>query len=151
MAATSAKANVLAAELKDRLARRFSLVSDVLFDTDGAPYLNVSQGTMAAGQQAAVVKVIAEQPLGVDGLGLTPRAFTPHRMQIVLETSSIANVALMTEANKLQLVGEVTHFGTKTELYMSANGNAVDPSDISSANLKLSWDPDLKWRSLSSI
>ena len=151
MSATSAKANVLAAELKDRLARRFSLVSDVLFDTDGAPYLNVSQGTMAAGQQAAVVKVIAEQPLGVDGLGLTPRAFSPHRMQIVLETSTIANVALMTEVNKLFLLGEVTHFGTKTELYMSANTKSVDPTDITSGNLKASWDPDLKWRSMSSI
>lgn len=151
MSATSAKANVLAAELKDRLARRFSLVSDVKFDSDGAPYVECSQGTMAAGQQAALVKVIAEQPLGVDGLGLTPRAFTPHRMQVVLETSSVANVALMTEANKLLLLGEVTHFGTKTELYLSANGNAVDPTDISSGNLKVSWDPDLKWRSMSSI
>lgn len=151
MSATSYKANALAYELKDRLARRFTLVSDVLFDTDGAPYLNVSQGTMAAGQQAAVVKVIAEQPLGVDGLGLTPRAFTPHRMQVVLETSTIANVALMTEVNKLYLLGEVTHFGTKTEVYMSANANAVDPTDITSGNLKASWDPDLKWRSMSSI
>lgn len=151
MSATSAKANVLAAELKDRLARRFTTVSDVLFDTDGAPYLNVTQGTMAAGQQAAVVKVIAEQPLGVDGLGLTPRAFTPHRMQVVLETSTIANVALMTEVNKLYLFGEVTHFGVRTQLYMSANTNSVDPTDITAGNLKADWDPDLKWRQMSAI
>lgn len=151
MSATSYKANAIAYELKNRLEKRFSSVSNVLFDTDNAPYLNVSQGTMAAGQQAAVVKIIAEQPMGVDGLGLTPRAFTPHRIQVVLETSTIANVALMTEANKLLLLGEVTHFGTLVELYMSANTNAVDTTDITSGNLKLAWDPDLKWRLMSSI
>lgn len=151
MSATSYKANVITAELKDRLARRFTTVSDVQFDTDGAPFLTCTQGTLAAGQQVALVKVIAEQPLGVDGLGLTPRAFSPHRMQVVLETSTIANVALMTEVNKLFLLGEVTHFGVKTEIYLRANASAVVIGDITSGNLKASWDPDLKWRSMSSI
>lgn len=151
MSATSYKANALAYELQNRLARQFTTVSAVAFDTDGAPYLTVTNGTLVAGQQAALVKVIAEQPLGVDGLGLTPRAFTPHRMQVVLETSSVANVALMTEANKLLLMGEVTHFGVKTELYLTANGTAVSTAGIAAAGLKATFDPDMKWKSMSSI
>lgn len=149
MAATSYKANVLAAELRENLSRRFTTVSDVLFDSDGAPYVNVSQGTMAAGQQAACIKVIAESPLGVDGLGLTPRSFGPHRVQIVLETSGTANVALMTEINKVYVYEEAGKTGAKVELYMSANGNAVGPEDITTGNLKGSWDLSLKYRQMS--
>jgi len=145
--AQSYKSQALAAELRDALAKRFATVSSVLFDTDGSPYVLVGAGT--AGSQSAIVKVSAEQPLGVDGLGLTPRAFTPHVMQVVLETSTIANVALMTEANKLALLGEVEKWGTKVELYMSANTNAVDPTDITSGNKKAEWDLHLKWRSMS--
>lgn len=149
MSATSAKANVLAAELRDRLKRRFTTVSDVQFDSDNAPYLTATQGTLAAGQQVALIKVIAEQPLGVDGLGLTPRAFTPHRMQIVLETSTIANVPLLTGANMLLLLGESTHFGTVTELYLRANASAVVIGDITAGNLKQTWEPDQKWKGMS--
>ena len=130
-----------------RSHKRFATVSDVRFDTDGSPYVLVGAGT--AGSQSAIVKITGEQPLGVDGLGLTPRAFSPHVAQVVLETSTIANVALMTEANKLALMGEVEKFGTKIELYMSANTNAVDPTDIVVGNLKATWEIHLKWRSMS--
>jgi len=145
--AQSYKSQALAAELRDALLKRFATVSAILFDTDGSPYLLVGAGT--AGSQSALVKVSAEQPLGVDGLGMTPRAFSPHVMQVVLETSTIANVALMTEANKLALMGEVEKWGTKIELYMSANTNAVGPEDIVSGNLKATWEIALKWRSMS--
>ena len=147
--ATSANDLALAAELRDALLKRFATVSDVLFDSDGAPYVKVGAGT--AGSQSALCKISADQPLGVDGLGLTPRAFTPHRAQVVLETSTIADVALLTEANKLSFMGEVEKFGMKVELYMSANGNAVGPEDIVAGNKKAEWDLHLKWRSMSSI
>jgi hypothetical protein len=145
--AQSYKSQALAAELRDALLKRFATVSAVLFDTDGSPYVIVGAGT--AGSQSALVKVSAEQPLGVDGLGLTPRAFSPHVMQVVLETSTIADVALMTEANKLALMGEVEKWGTKIQLYMSANTNAVGPEDITSGNLKATWELHLKWRAMS--
>ena len=145
--AQSYKSQALAAELRDALLKRFATVSAILFDTDGSPYVIVGAGT--AGSQSALVKVSAEQPLGVDGLGLTPRAFSPHVMQVVLETSTIADVALMTEANKLALMGEVEKWGTKIQLYMSANTNAVGPEDITSGNLKATWELHLKWRQMS--
>ena len=60
--ATSAKALALAAELRDALLKRFATVSDVLFDSDGAPYVKVGAGT--AGSQSALCKISADQPLG---------------------------------------------------------------------------------------
>jgi hypothetical protein len=146
----SAKALSLAAELRDDLARRFTLVSNVLFDTDGQPYIQVSQGTMVAGQQAAVVKIAQIAPLGTDAIGLTARNYGhPLRIQAVVETSTIANVPLMTGANLLTLLADLALRGVRMELYMSANANAVGPEDILPANLRTTFDPDLKYRTMS--
>jgi hypothetical protein len=142
------KSQALIAELRDALAKRFATVSPVQFDTDGNPFILVGAGT--AGSQSALVKLRGETVAGaVDGLGLTQRSYSPHIAQVVLETSTIANVALMTEANKLVLLGEVTKFGTRVDLYMSANTNAVGVEDIVPANLRATWEQHLKWRLMS--
>ena len=71
-------------------------------------------------------------------------------LQVVLETSTIADVALLTEANELKLMASCSQFGLYTELYMSANTNATGPEDISSGNLKAQWYPSPKWKTMSS-
>jgi hypothetical protein len=140
----SAKSLNFAAELRDVLAKRFATVSAVAFDTDGEPYFTIGAGT--AGSQSALVKVKTFLPLGVDSLGLAARGYTPVVTQLVLETSSVANVALLTEANELALVGELGHRGSRLEMYLSANGTAPALSGITSGNLKATFDPDLKYR-----
>lgn len=145
----SAKSQSLAAEIRDALAKRFSTISALSFDSDGEPYLLIGAGT--AGSQSAIVKVKGLAPLGTDALGLSPRSYSPCIVQVVLETSTIANVALMTEINELALLGELAHRGAQIQLYMSANANAVDVSDISAGNLKATFDPDLKYKTMSSI
>jgi hypothetical protein len=145
--ANTYKSQALAAELRDALVKRFPTVGSLSFDASGDPSFVLGAGT--AGSQSAFIKVTGDQPLGVDGLGLTPRAFGTHVIQVVLETSSIANVALLTEINKLPLLGEVEKFGTRVELYMSANGVAPAFAGITSGNLKATWETHLKWRGLS--
>lgn len=145
----SSKAISLASEIRDDLARRFTLVSGLLFDTDGLPYINVSQGTMAAGQQAAVVKVADIAPLGSNVIGQAAVSYGhPLQIQVVLETSTIANVALMLESNKVALLGAINLRGQRVQLYMSANTNAVDPADIILGNLKVTFDPDQKYKTM---
>lgn len=145
----SAKALSVASELRDDLARRFTLVSGILFDTDGMPYINVSQGTMAAGQQAACVKVADIANFGTDSIGGAAKNYGhPIQIQVVLETSSVANLALMTEANELALLGAVLFRGQRVQLYMSANTNAVDPADITTGNLKATFDADQKYKTM---
>lgn len=141
--AISSKSLVLAAELKDNLEKRFAVVSQS-FDTDGAPLILVGDGT--AGSQSMLVKVKQFDPIGTNAIGQSVQGYSPHICQVVLETSTIANVALMTEANEIAALGEVLKLGTRVELYMSANGNAVDASDIISGNLKATWDADLKYK-----
>jgi hypothetical protein len=48
----------------------------------------------------------------------------------VLETSTIANVVLLTAANFFQLTGLFTAFGASTELYLTANTVAVSVAGI---------------------
>lgn len=145
----SAKAISLASEIRDDLARRFSFVSGLLFDTDGLPYLQVSAGTMAAGQQAAIVKVADIANIGQNSIGQAQPSYGhPLQVQVVLETSTIADVALMTEANEAKLLVAVLLRGERLQVYMSANGNAVGPEDIVVGNLKATVDPDQKYKTM---
>ena len=146
----SAKALSFAAELQNDLSRRFSTVSAVSFDTDGLPLIRV--GTAGAGNQTALIKVADIAPLGTNIIGQAAANYGgPLVVQVVLETSATANLALMTEANELALLGAVIHRGARVELYMSANGNATGPEDIVSGNLKGTFDPELKYRTMVSI
>lgn len=139
----SAKSLSFAAELRDDLARRFATVSSVGFDASANPTILIGAGT--AGSQSAFIRVIDFQPLGVDGIGLAQRAYgTPLVVQVVLETSTIANVSLLTGANILPLLAELGVRGARVELYMSANTNAPEVSDIITANLRATFDPDMK-------
>lgn len=144
---STAKAIVLVRSLKDQL--KFRVPSLALAEgtaSDGNPTVAVGAGT--AGSQSAFIKIKELPLIGTDALGLASRGFSPHVAQIVLETSTIANVALMTEANEFAILVELMKLGCKVELYMSANGNAVDNADITSGNLKASIDADMQFKSL---
>jgi len=144
----SAKSLNFAAELRAVLAKRTTSVSAVLFDTDGEPYMTIGADG-SAGQQYALIKVKTNLPLGVDSLGLAARGYATVTCQLVEETSTIANVPLLTGALQLILMGELGVRGARIELYMSANANAVGLSDITAGNLKATFDPDLKYKLVS--
>jgi hypothetical protein len=140
----SAKSLSLASELRDALARRTTLtVSGIGFDTDGGAWLRV--GTAGAGNQTAVIKCKEVAPVGSDIVGNAARGYAQHVMQVVLETSTVANVALLTEANKIAIMGEVFRRGTRVELYLSANTNATGLEDITGTPAA-TWEPDLQYR-----
>jgi hypothetical protein len=141
--ASTAKANSLARQIKEDLSLRLSALACTLgYDASGNPQVTVGAGTAAS--QSAYIRVISEASSQVDALGLAQRVYTPHIIQLVLETSTIPAVALMTEANKFLLLGELLKHGTKLELYMSANANAVDASDITGTPVQVwnhLWQP----------
>lgn len=144
----SQKAMSLCSDLRDSLLRRTTLaVGGISFDTDLAPFFTVGAGT--AGSQSILIKVKEIVPVGTDALGLAAVGFTPTVIQCVLETSTIANVALMTEANEVPLLGEILKRATRVELYMSANTVAITVGAIIAGNLKSTFDADLQYRNMS--
>lgn len=145
----SKKALELANDLKEDLGRRFATVGSVALDSDGFPYFLIGAGT--AGSQSALVKIKPVAALGVNAIGLSQPNIHPHVAQLVLETSTIANVPLLTGANNANLMVPLALRGLRVELYMSANTNAVGVEDIVSGNLKATVDPDLQWKLMSSM
>jgi hypothetical protein len=139
MAATQ-KAIALARQLAENISLRTGLAVVSGFDSSGNPIITVGPATI--GSQSAFIRVKQDYDpaLETDGIGNTQRRYTPHVIQLVLETSSVANVALMTTVNLTRLMRDLDDAGTKIEVYMSANGNAVDVSDITSTNLKATID-----------
>lgn len=148
----SYKALALASDLKDRLARLFTSVSAISFDAaDGTPYFTVSaetDGSTATTKQAALIRIQSIVPGGVDGLGLSPRAFSPHKAVIVGELSATAGVLVLNAANLLKVIGTVEHSGLEIDLSNTANGTACTGTIAASL---ATFDPELKWRTLSSI
>lgn len=143
----SYKSQATAALITDKLKLLFSDARDAGFDTDGLPLIRVGDGTAAS--QSALIKVKDLPVITKDSLGLAQETFTPEVIQVVLETSTIANVALMTEANKAKLLSVLLAVGTsKVEMYLSANANTVGPEDILTGNLAAELWGDLKYRQL---
>lgn len=142
------KAVAIARQLAESLRLRTGATVTAGVDASGNP--TILMGTGAAGSQSAFVRVKQDYDpaLELDGIGNVQRRYTPHVIQVVLETSTIANVALLTEDLKVKLWKEIEQFGTKIELYMSANTNAPEVSDIIAGNLKATVD-DL-WHPLTS-
>lgn len=139
MAATY-KSVVTTRLMAEQLALRTGLATVVGVDASGNPTISV--GTMAAGSQSAFIRVKQDYDpsLQLDGIGNTQRVYTPHVVQLVVETSTIANVPLLTGANYSMILLEALWPGTKVELYMTANTTAPSVSGISGANLKKTLD-----------
>jgi len=133
----ASKAIELALSLSASLTRRgFTVVNG--FDANGDP--TIALGTGGAGSQSAFIRCKAIASIGTDSVGNTQRSFGPHVLQVVLEASTVANCPLLTGANSLPIMGELLARGTQVELYMTANTNAVEVSDITAGNLKATWN-----------
>lgn len=142
--ANSYKAIALREELAADLGFTLSgLARTKGFDASQNPTLQV--GTGAIGSQSAFIRIKQLDSLNQDILGLSQNVFTPHVIQLVLETSAVANVPLMTIDNLTVLMGEVLKRGVRLEVYLSANGNAADVADIVAGNLKQTFNAHVQY------
>lgn len=144
--ATTQKAIDLVAELRNALQRYFATVSDVQFDTDGNPFVTCTQGSLSAGQQAALVKISPVASIQVDSLGIAQKVYATHLLQMVLEASTISHVPLMTGANLVPLLGEALGRECQAQLYLSSHTVAVSTAAITGTP-EATWDGvSLKYR-----
>lgn len=137
----SHKALALSRVMLDNLTLRLAssgLAIAQSYDSSGNPVISVGPGT--AGGQNAVVRIIAYPSIGTNSLGIAQDSYTPHVIQIATEASATAGVDIMTEANKLPILGESLRTGCKVELYQSANLTAPSTATMVAANLVASYD-----------
>lgn len=149
---TSYKAQVVRDTLKGDLALRLPVItaanSIAGFDVNGDATLAIGTGT--AGTQSAFIRVKGVAGFGKDILGTTQNVFTPHIIQLALETSTIASVTLMTTANLTLLLGELLKFGVRVDLYLSANTVAPVVGTITGAPLA-SFEPQIQYPLMASM
>lgn len=132
------KAAVIVREVVQRLAIRFGSTRQVRegVDASGNPTINIDDGTPTAGEQNVFVRLLERPSIGVDSLGQSQQSFGPHICQIVMEaTAASASIALVTDATKLKVLGEVMAMAPAVELYIRANGGAPVVGDIVAGNL----------------
>ncbi len=134
--ANSYKAKALADELRGKLLLRLPVITitggtTAGFDSSGNPTLAIGTGTTTT--QSAFIRVKAITGFGTDILGTTQNVYTPHVIEVALETSTIASVAFLTAANMLNLLGELVQTGVRVDLYLSANGTAPVVGSITGA------------------
>lgn len=138
MSAQIEKANKLMLKLKEEIKQKLpSFVQTDGVDSSGYPTLLVSaDSTPAAGEQNMFIRIKTIDTPFVDSIGQAQSVFGPHVIQSVEEASSIANVSLLTCANKSVLDWCISRLGCQEEKYLRANGGAPVLGDISSSNLK---------------
>jgi hypothetical protein len=124
------KSQVIVRQLVDLLNLRVGSTLGVVqsTDTNGNPTILVGAGT--AGSQSAFIRIQPLASVGLDGFAQLQQSYGPHQAQTVLETSTIAGVSLVTEANKLLIIGTILGFGCHFELYLTANTVAVTVAGI---------------------
>ena len=133
----------LARQLREDLSIRLPALACVQ-TVDASGNAVVTVGTLAAASQSAFIRLLEQPSIGADSLGLAQRSYGPHVVQIVLETSTIANVPLMTVANELFVLGAALKHGVKVEIYLTANATGPSVSGITgvpAASFDNLWQP----------
>ncbi len=157
--ATTKKALATAEELKSELALRIPSLACVLtFDTDSSPVLTI--GTNAASATGALVPgaVIKVMPitwaLAKDILGLDSSVYTPHVVKICFEANYASTVDTVADTNSwavlLPIVAACVMRGMRTEVYQSAFATAPAVAQMTTSNLKSTYEPSLQYPMVSS-
>lgn len=122
--ATSTKALAMVRTLKEAIGRRLpTYVLTQSVDANGNPTLLVSADSApAAGEQVALLRVRPVDLIFTNSVGQTQENFAPHFVEMCLETSSVASVALLTEANQAAIKGEVLKQSGIFIAYLLTNG-----------------------------
>jgi hypothetical protein len=137
----SFKANIHADQLAQNIKNRTGLAVVKTFDTDGLPVLSV--GTIGAGSNGCLIKLLEEKSIQKNSIGQSQEVFTPHRLAMVVEDVSGAGAKPMTDASKFLVTGELCMQGMAVDIYVRANGSAPVVADIVAGNLKASFAPDI--------
>ena len=120
-------------------------------DTAGAQLMISQSSTPTAGEQNVAIRAIGQDQQFTDVIGNAQRTYSPMKFQVIEETSSVANVSLLTLANRVAIDMELARPGVRQERYLNANGTVPALSEfhtdgtVATATLVATIAPDLYW------
>lgn len=144
---TTKKALAIAPALRDELKLRLSApfgspltVGEITSDTDQSPLIKI--GTGAVGAAGGLIKVRpTEWPTAQNIVGLPQTVYATHTIQFVREAGVAGNTLALTN----RILAAIAVRGCKVELYEAPNGTAPDASQIIPANLKDTYEADVRY------
>ncbi len=139
--------NTLRGDLALRLPVQAALGLTTGFDSSGNPYLILGANTTTT--MSAQVKFKGVPGFGKDILGTAQNVFTPHIVEVTLETAGTAHISYLTGDILLKLLGEVFKFGVQVDLYFTAN--TVMFTGAASQVLEASFTNQIQYGNMSSI
>lgn len=147
-----ALAQSLQVDLNARLPVIAALGSSLLFDSNG--YSVVQFGAMVSEGQNVTVRV---QPIGTWGkdiVGLTQNDYANHVMHVLVEadveTASGSAGSALSLANLLLVLGEILKFGTRVELYHTANGTVPTIANFPAGAPDAVWEAHIQYPEMAS-
>lgn len=145
---STAKAEALIRDLKDKLAKRFEGSSTIdtvreAKDSQGWPLLVMSDaGNEAAGQPVIAIRIRAVDMVSKDVFGNSTTAYAPHKLEIAYELDG-ANIE-PSRTDLLTAEYEAIKTGVAIELKEIADGTAVTAASMDAASATLELE-DLYW------
>jgi hypothetical protein len=148
----STKAIEMAQDLVDELKIRVKSTLPVVTessDSNGNPVITLSaDATPAAGEKVVVLRIKPiDWALAKDVLGLASAVHTPHEIEICTEANfagTTDNVAdILTPVELLPVLLTVGVRGTRVKWYQSANATVPATGEMTSGNLKATFESSL--------
>ena len=153
--ATTKKALAIRDELIDALRKRVSNYGSIVegFDSSGNPTIALNDGTAATTEDNVFIRVTPRDwALTKDILGSAQQVYTPHVIQLAVETSATATGIMdyASVAHAIAILGEVVERGCRFEYWEETNGTIPSATTFDTASkLKASYE-SLYWPMLSS-
>lgn len=147
-----AKSQSLMRDLQSRLQLRLPTFTFTQSqDSQGAILLVSQDSTPSAGEQVCAIRCKGQASQFSDIVGNAQRGYSPMVLQVIEELSTVANVSLLTLANKCKIDMELDRLGVKQERYSNPNGTVPATSEfaadgsVTTATLVAEISPDLYW------
>ena len=144
---SKALSDVLKGDLLLRLPVQAALGLAQSFDANNDPVIILGANT--TGTQSALIRIKSVATFGTDILGTAAKVFTPHRIEICLEASTIANVPYLTADIMLKILGECLKFGVQVDILLTAN--TVMPTATAAGTLLGSFTNQIQYGTMASI
>jgi hypothetical protein len=148
---TQARELSTALKIKEKLSIVLAPLTVVQSSDANGVMLLVSDGTPAAGEQVAAIRLCKMPSDFTDSVGLTQKIYAPLICQVIEETSTIAATSLLTAANRSKLDAILAQAGLRQERYMTANATVPATSmfaanaAVTTATAVATIEPDIQW------
>ena len=148
-----AKSQSLIKQLKGDLQKRFpaTWLFSESSDAKGQILVINQDSAWATGEAAICIRILGVETQFDNGIGQAQAAYSPMKCQLIMESSTIAVIAVLSSLRWAEIASDLGRAGLRSELYLTAN--TVQPTaamfsadgSVATATKQGDLMPDIKW------